>query len=245
MGDNKTQANIEYSKRKWSGYLRVLGKYLYTERIHYFYLYKYLKNLPLTEDFVLLDIGFGSGYNIKKITKKFNINTIGADIVPETVDKYNNLKIQNSSAILIDAKTSKIPLKDGSVDIIVCSHILEHVPDDRVLLKEVFRLLKNNGIAYFNIPINEEKINVPLHIRKYKKNNFIELLQQHHFKILKTIESDIFTQIISYLGVNKNFFNNIIKKSLIFILSCLPLGLLEKIPGKKSQFICIAKKENQ
>lgn len=107
MGENKTQANIECSKKRWSGYLRMLGKYLYTERIHYFYLYKFLKNLPIIDDFVLLDIGFGSGYNIKKITKKFNINTFGCDIISETVNKYNNLKIQKSSAILIDAKTSK------------------------------------------------------------------------------------------------------------------------------------------
>lgn len=102
--------------------------------------------------------------------------------------------------------------------------------------------MKNNGIVYFNILINEENINVFLHVRKYTPSQFKLLLKKHQFQIIQEVKSDIFTKIISYLGVNHNFLNNILKKILIAILSILPIGLLEKCDGKKNQFVRIVKK---
>lgn len=37
-------------------------------------------------------------------------------------------------------------------DWIVCNHVLEHVEDDRVALKELFRILKNDGILQISVP---------------------------------------------------------------------------------------------
>jgi SAM-dependent methyltransferase len=46
-----------------------------------------------------------------------------------------------------------IQYPDGSFDIIYCSHVLEHVLDDKKAMKELFRVLKTNGWAVLNVPI--------------------------------------------------------------------------------------------
>lgn len=46
---------------------------------------------------------------------------------------------------------------DNSFDIIYCSHVLEHVPDDRKAMRELFRVLKANGWAVLTVPITVDK----------------------------------------------------------------------------------------
>lgn len=42
---------------------------------------------------------------------------------------------------------------DNSYDLIICNHVLEHVPDDIVAMKELHRILKPDGIAILQVPI--------------------------------------------------------------------------------------------
>ncbi|MBN1379579.1 MAG: methyltransferase domain-containing protein [Gammaproteobacteria bacterium] len=50
-----------------------------------------------------------------------------------------------------------IQYADQSFDVIFCSHVLEHVVDDRRAMKEFFRVLKNTGWAILNVPITSVK----------------------------------------------------------------------------------------
>lgn len=47
-----------------------------------------------------------------------------------------------------------LDLEDASYDLIICSHVLEHV-DDAKALKELFRVLTPGGVAVLAVPINE------------------------------------------------------------------------------------------
>ncbi len=47
---------------------------------------------------------------------------------------------------------------DNSFNIIICSHVLEHVDDDIAAMREFFRVLKPGGVAMLQVPIkNIEK----------------------------------------------------------------------------------------
>lgn len=46
---------------------------------------------------------------------------------------------------------------DGSFDCIYCSHVLEHVLDDRKAMREFHRVLRDDGWAILNVPITREK----------------------------------------------------------------------------------------
>ena len=46
-----------------------------------------------------------------------------------------------------------IPLADRSVDVLVCYHVLEHVPDDGAAMRELARVLTPGGIGLVQVPI--------------------------------------------------------------------------------------------
>ena len=50
-----------------------------------------------------------------------------------------------------------IPFADESMDVIICSHVLEHIPDELKALSELNRVLKKDGIAIVNAPIDENR----------------------------------------------------------------------------------------
>lgn len=48
---------------------------------------------------------------------------------------------------------TKMNLSDNFCDIIICSHVLEHVMDDKLALSEMFRILKPGGKALIQVPM--------------------------------------------------------------------------------------------
>jgi SAM-dependent methyltransferase len=47
-----------------------------------------------------------------------------------------------------------IPLPDAGFDVVMAHHVLEHIPDDRAAMRELFRMLKPGGTGLFTVPIN-------------------------------------------------------------------------------------------
>lgn len=46
----------------------------------------------------------------------------------------------------------RLTLPDHSFDVVLCNHVLEHVPDDIQAIKEIFRILKPGGKALITVP---------------------------------------------------------------------------------------------
>jgi ubiquinone/menaquinone biosynthesis C-methylase UbiE len=45
-----------------------------------------------------------------------------------------------------------MPFGDNEFDVVICNHVLEHVPDDRKAIREIFRILKHGGFAILQVP---------------------------------------------------------------------------------------------
>lgn len=43
-------------------------------------------------------------------------------------------------------------IADNTYDVVICNHVLEHVPDDIVAMKELRRIIKPDGIAILQVP---------------------------------------------------------------------------------------------
>lgn len=52
----------------------------------------------------------------------------------------------------IKADLCHLPFEDNSFDLILCNHVLEHIPDDKKAMKELFRVMKKGGTGIFQVP---------------------------------------------------------------------------------------------
>jgi len=52
----------------------------------------------------------------------------------------------------IKADICNLPFEDNSYDVILCNHVLEHIPDDTKAMQELYRVLKPGGYGIFQIP---------------------------------------------------------------------------------------------
>ncbi len=63
----------------------------------------------------------------------------------------------NGKGVDIAMDITAIQYADNTFDIIYCSHVLEHVPDDRLAMREFRRVLKPDGWAVILVPITTDK----------------------------------------------------------------------------------------
>ena len=52
----------------------------------------------------------------------------------------------------IKADICNLPFPDNTYDVILCNHVLEHIPDDTKAMQELYRVLKPGGWGVFQIP---------------------------------------------------------------------------------------------
>lgn len=62
-----------------------------------------------------------------------------------------------SSAAMMRMDITDIPFPADSVDVILCSHVLEHVNDDRRAMRELCRVLKPGGWAILQVPLDRQR----------------------------------------------------------------------------------------
>jgi hypothetical protein len=71
-------------------------------------------------------------------------------------DNYLTADLFNGRA-MVKMDITNIEYPDQSFDVIYCSHVLEHVQDDRTAMREFCRVLKSNGWAILLVPIIAKK----------------------------------------------------------------------------------------
>ncbi|OUR94777.1 SAM-dependent methyltransferase [Flavobacteriales bacterium 34_180_T64] len=52
----------------------------------------------------------------------------------------------------VKADICNLPFEDNAFDVILCNHVLEHIPDDTKAMQELYRVLKPGGFGVFQIP---------------------------------------------------------------------------------------------
>jgi hypothetical protein len=52
---------------------------------------------------------------------------------------------------------TRIEFPNACFDLLICNHVLEHVPDDRRAMDECYRVLRDDGIAIFTIPVRYDR----------------------------------------------------------------------------------------
>lgn len=79
------------------------------------------------------------------------------------------------------ASASQIPLADLSLDAIVCTQVLEHVPNPAEVLREFRRLLKPMGQLLLSAPLAWEEHEMPFDFYRYTRSGLEHLLREARF----------------------------------------------------------------
>ncbi len=176
----------------------------------------------------VLDYGCGRGLFLHAF-ERYAGNLIGVDISPEAgaALTMRNWKSGTQFSFMLppdfmDAQFSEM------FDVICCSHVLEHVPDDETVIRLLSKSLKPDGVIVINLPVNEVYED-PNHCRKYSVESARSLLSLGGLEVLEQHLTDRWT---AYLLSSEKLRHTsgagrFIMRCLRGSLALLPLPLLE------------------
>lgn len=113
------------------------------------------KMLDATDKDVILDIGCGSGVQIRALGLDSPHLLIGMDVNRGALLFAKGKKIPQSEFIIANAE--QLPFKEDTVNKIICAEIIEHLPEPEKMIAESQRVLKNHGRIVITTP-NEHSI---------------------------------------------------------------------------------------
>jgi SAM-dependent methyltransferase len=100
---------------------------------------------------------------LKNRTGIFTENLRVLHIAPEQCfyKRLRNLKNLNYTTADLESPIADVkldiqamPFGENEFDVVICNHVLEHVPDDRKAMREIYRVLKSGGFALLQVPTN-------------------------------------------------------------------------------------------
>ncbi|QRR02612.1 class I SAM-dependent methyltransferase [Dyadobacter sandarakinus] len=157
----------------------------------------------------VLEVGAGEGSILKWLSEwDFSKNLNCIEISESGIELIKSKKIQNLNDILL-FNGYQIPYPDDHFDLVICSHVLEHVEHERILLREIKRVSK---YQIFEVPIDfsfyvDRKLDHFLsygHINIYTPSLFRFLLKSENFEIMNDINYFYNDEVLQLMHKKKN-----------------------------------------
>jgi SAM-dependent methyltransferase len=164
-----------------------LGKYNY-ERKRYTFIANFFKN----KNGKMLDVGCCKGDLRKYLHPR--LEYCGVDGLNQRLDHY----------VFTDLNGKALPFKDKAFDAINCSAVLEHLFYPLELLREMKRVLKNDGVVLISLP-NDKGLNRVFIDLFSEVRNYDESLYGHHWRFSIKTARDFFQKEFKIIRESPDF----------------------------------------
>jgi len=143
----------------------------------------------------VLDMGSGTGRHVLQASLR-RCQVVGLDSDFESLrvaGNYINLidswGVVQAGVTLMMGWGDRLPFRDAAFDRVICTEVLEHIPDDLSAMREVVRILRPGGTVAFSVPdrLSETILwrqswqyrNTPGgHVRIYRRKEIKRLVQE-------------------------------------------------------------------
>jgi len=148
-------------------------------------------------NFSVVDLGCGDGRILFSLQQNRLLSNatkiVGVDLSPERIENFRKT-VKSFLGIVSDVCYVK-ELRERQFDCIICNQVIEHIPEDHSLIREMSRLLKDDGVVYissiikmwYGVWIYRAKGSFrldPTHVREYSsKEEFINLIEENGLKV--------------------------------------------------------------
>lgn len=114
---------------------------------------------PLRAGETVLDLGCGEGRHVISAYLEQDVTSIGVDLSVddlkttwEKFQPFSEKENPNKYLALSAANALQLPFADNTFDKVICSEVLEHIPDYAGALAEIQRVLKPGGLFCASVP---------------------------------------------------------------------------------------------
>jgi|TARA_B100001113_G_scaffold222089_1_gene182127 ubiquinone/menaquinone biosynthesis C-methylase UbiE len=162
-----------------------------------------LNKYELNDNGIMLDVGCGEGRHIFGVMQDYpQMKCVGLDMDNASLNKaeegYQYFEsISNAGAEFIKGSAYSLPFPDESIDLIVCSEVLEHLHEYNDAVVEIHRVLKPGGKFYASVPASwPEKVCWSLskdyqnqpggHLRIFNQLELVSEIKESGFKFLSS-----------------------------------------------------------
>lgn len=158
-----------------------LVKFVHNNRLQ-----QIVKMTPDSTGLNILDAGCGEGHLIEKLNQKNSMNTCyGIDITDVALQKA---RIRCPYAKFVKSDLSYISFEDCFFDVVICTEVLEHIFEYKRVIKELKRVLKNNGLFLITYPnettwtisrflLRRKPVKVPDHVNSFNPEKMSSLVE--------------------------------------------------------------------
>lgn len=123
----------------------------------------------------LLDIGTGNGEIASYLSERYDV--VSVDVI--------DLRTVRDGFTFVQLNGGRLPFGDKSFDVVVSNHVIEHMANADLLLSEIGRVLKDDGIAYLATP-----------------NRFWPWEVHNKIPLLHYLPVEIFNSLLERLGIH-------------------------------------------
>lgn len=144
---------------------------------------RYLWAAQLANEMNVLDAGCGAGYGAKILADAGASRVVGVDIsetaVSEATKTYRDERIE-----LCRGDLRALPFPEEEFDLVVCFEVIEHIDDRGVMLDELRRVLKLDGVLCISTPNSRVyPPGNPHHVYEYEPEEFTKALSKRFSQV--------------------------------------------------------------